>query len=184
MAIQEKLYTVEEFEAFLDRPENDEKHFELINGEIVEKMVTIEHSIIVLNLGTEFTIYFRQNPIGRAGVEGMFSLPDDRRNARLPDIHVELDLSKPVTREGAAPYMPDIAVEVQPPKDSPKKMFDKAHFYLANGVKVVILVYTPKRIVEVITPDDRDLLNENDMLTIDLLPGFAVPIKSLFNNLQ
>ena len=76
--------------------------------------------------------------------------------------------------------MPDIAVEIQSPDDSRKEMLDKADFYLANGVRVVVLIYTPKRIIEVLTPDDRELLNENDTLTVDLLPGFAVPVKSLF----
>jgi len=34
MAIQKKLYTVEEFEKFADAWENTDRRFELINGEI------------------------------------------------------------------------------------------------------------------------------------------------------
>jgi Uma2 family endonuclease len=182
MAVQNKFYTVEAFEAFQSAPENRERHWELINGEIVEKVVTQEHSIIALAVGTEFNLYLRQHPIGRAGVEGAFHPANDQDNVRLPDVSlVLLDTEKPVTRKGATPYMPDIAVEVQSPDDTRKAMLDKAQFYLANGVRVVILIYTPKRIVEVLTPDDSALLTENDTLTIDLLPDFAVPIKTLFN---
>lgn len=180
MVIQNKLYTVEEFEAFQRETQNRERHWELINGEIIEKMVTFEHGEIVLELGTEFKLYLRQNPIGRATTEADFRPGEDRRNVRRPDISIVLGMDKPVAPEGATPYMPDIAVEVQSPNDPPKQMRDKADFYLANGVRVVILIYTPKRIVEVLTPDDRDLLNEHDTLTLDLLPGFAVPIKALF----
>lgn len=37
MAIQERLYTVEEFEAFIAEAENIDRLFELIDGEIIEK---------------------------------------------------------------------------------------------------------------------------------------------------
>lgn len=181
MAIQNKLYTVEEFEAF--QRDNRDRLFELINGEIVEKMVTQEHSIVALALGAKFYNYLEQNPIGRAGVEGAFRPTTDKSNVRLPDISVVLDMERPVTRQGSAPYMPDIAVEIQSPDDSRKEMLDKADFYLANGVRVVVLIYTPKRIIEVLTPDDSILLTENDTLTLDLLPDFAVPVKSLFSGL-
>jgi len=182
MAVQNKLYTVEEFEAFVREPDNRDRLFELVNGEIVEKMVTFEHSVIALAFGAKLYNYLEQNPIGRAGVEGAFRPTEDRRNVRLPDISIVLGLDKPVTRVGSTPYMPDIAVEIQSPTDSPKDMRDKADFYLASGVRAVVLVYTPKRIVEVLTPDSRDLLNADDTLTLDLLPDFALPIAALFQN--
>ena len=40
---QTKTYTIEEFERFLALPENADRLFELIDGEIVEKMPTEEH---------------------------------------------------------------------------------------------------------------------------------------------
>ena len=41
----EKTYTIEQFEAFLRDPENRDRHFELIDGAIVEKaMPTDEHN--------------------------------------------------------------------------------------------------------------------------------------------
>lgn len=39
MAVQSPL-TTEEFEAWVRLPENAERHFELINGEMVEKMAS------------------------------------------------------------------------------------------------------------------------------------------------
>ncbi|MEO8393156.1 MAG: Uma2 family endonuclease [Chloroflexota bacterium] len=50
MAIQKQLYTIEDFEQFITQPENRDRRFELINGEIVEKMPTESHGIIAGNI--------------------------------------------------------------------------------------------------------------------------------------
>ena len=50
MAIQERRYTVEEFEAFIAKAENVDRLFELIDGEIIEKMPTEEHNLIIGNI--------------------------------------------------------------------------------------------------------------------------------------
>lgn len=181
MAIQERRYTVSEFEAFIAREENKHRLFELINGEIVEKMPTREHGIIAGNGITELNIYLRQNPIGLAAVEARHRPPDDEFNDRLPDVSFVSDINRPVEREGAALYMPDLAIEIKSPTDSLKKMLELAEFYLANGTRMVWLVYPEKRIVEVVTADDRQILTEDDPLEGgDVLPGFAIPVSSLF----
>lgn len=76
---------------------------------------------------------------------------------------------------------PDLAVEVKSPDDSLKKMTEKAAYYLANGVRMVWLIYPKMKLVEVLTPDDRQLLNEND--TLDggsVLPGFTMAVRDIF----
>ena len=50
MAIQPKLVTVVEFEQFLALLENGDRSFELIHGEIVEKVPTEEHGLIAANI--------------------------------------------------------------------------------------------------------------------------------------
>lgn len=76
--------------------------------------------------------------------------------------------------------MPDLAIEIQSPGQSDKLMSDKADYYLANGTRMVWIIYK-KRIVEVRTQDDRQLLNEDDILDGgDLLPGFSVAVKDVF----
>ena len=91
MAIQSRLYTVAEFEQMLAKPENRERLLELVNGEIVEKMPTEEHGIIVLNIGGEIRIYLKSNPIGRVGAEIRHRNPEDDFNDRLPDISFTTD---------------------------------------------------------------------------------------------
>lgn len=182
MVIQTRRYTVDEFKGFISQPENRDRLFELINGEIVEKMPTREHGIIALNFGTAFNLYLRQNPIGLAAVEARHRPAGDDHNDRLPDVSIVLDTSKPVERKGATPYIPAVIVEIKPPDDTYLKMSDLADFYLANGTRMVILAYPEKRLLEVRTPDERQLLNEDDTLDGgDVLPGFKLPVKDIFN---
>jgi Uma2 family endonuclease len=180
MVVQPKLYTVDEFEQFISLPENRDRLFELINGEIAEKVPTREHGIVAGNTVTEFNNYLKQNRIGQAAVEARHRPPDDPHNDRIPDVSVVIG-DKPVARRGAENFIPDVCVEIQSPDDSPKQMLEKALFYLANGARMVWLIYPQQRIVEVMTANDRELLTENDVLKGgDVLPGFEVEVKNLF----
>jgi len=181
MVIQNRLYTVDEFEAFLALPENKERRFELINGEIVEKVPSEEHGIIVLRIGSKLLIFVDLHNLGRVAVEVRHRIPGDDHNARLPDISYRRDTSVPVVRQGSVPVMPDLAVEVKSPDDSYRELRDKADYYLTNGLRMVWLVYPEKRLVEVLTPDDVDILTIDDTLDGgDVLPGFSLPVKEIF----
>lgn len=184
MAVYQPQVTLAEFEAFLQRPENAERRFELIDGEVVEKLPTREHGIICGNAVTEINLYLRQNPIGRAAVEARHRPGNDPHNDRLPDVSFVSDLKRPVEREGLALYMPDLAVEVQSPTDSLKAMLTNAEFYLAQGARMVWLIYPEKRLVEVLTASERSLLTAGDTLEGgEVLPGFSIPVGALFRSL-
>jgi len=114
MVVEKKLYTVDELEEFIARPENRDRSFELIHGEIVEKaMPTQEHGIIALNFGSEMRVFTKAHNLGRVGVEVLYRMPEDEHNARQPDISFYADISMPVVRKGAMPRMPDLAVEIK-----------------------------------------------------------------------
>jgi Uma2 family endonuclease len=177
----EKLYTVEEFEAYIALPENADRLLELIDGEIIEKMPTREHGIIGATFAADITIYLRVNPIGWVAVEARHRPAGDTRNDRLPDVSFVSGIDRPIERKGAALYIPDLCIEIQSPDDSDKDMLDTAFFYLKNGAKMVWLVYPAKRLIEVLTADSRELLGIEDTLTGgDVLPGFSVAVKQLF----
>ena len=179
MVLQDRTYTQREYEAIT--AEHAERRFELIHGELVEKMPTQLHAAIVSLLTFFMMAYLRENTTGYALVEARYSLPDDPANVRIPDLSYIGRVRGPLVTQGAAPYMPDLAVEVQSPGQSDRFMADKAAFYLANGSKMVWLVYPEKRLVEVLTATDRHLLTEAG--TIDggeVLPGFSVGVKDIF----
>ena len=181
---QARLLTTEDFEAFISFPDNADRRFELIDGEVVEKVPTQEHGICAGNLVTDMNLWLRQNPIGRVSVEARHRPAGNERNDRLPDVSFVRDLTKPVVRGGAANFMPDLVVEIQSPDDDPEAMREKARFYLANGTKIVWLVFMQLRIVEVITADGTWTVGEDDVLSgLDVMPGFELPVKNIFFNL-
>src|SRR5689334_20272676 len=118
-----KLYTVDQFEAYIARPENAERLFELIDGEIVEKVPTEEHSLIVGNIYTDVRTFAEPRDLGRAAFEVRRRMPNDPHNARLPDVEFTTKARLlPVVAKGAVPQMPDLAVEVKSPDDNLSKM--------------------------------------------------------------
>lgn len=184
MLVKEKEITVEEFEQFLRLPEYQGRLFELINGEIVEKMPTEEHGMIVMNIGIAIGNFIKKHKLGRVGAEIRYRKLSDRYNSRQPDLSFSSGYS-PVITSGAAPRMPELVVEVQSPDDSVKAMRERAEYFIANDVQLVWLVFPRKRYVEVYSPDhEMEILFGSDSLSGgDLLPGFAMPIEEVFADL-
>lgn len=173
-----KPIMAEAFEQFI--AENADRRFELINGEIVEKLSAQLQALIASLFSGLLFIYQQKNPIIWIFSKVHVKLPDDNSNDRIPDIAVVLKEGRQIDPDAPLDYMPDLAIEIQSPGQSDKLMSDKADYYLANGTRMVWIIYK-KRIVEVRTKDDRQLLNEDDILDGgDLLPGFSVAIKDVF----
>lgn len=178
MAIQ--VYTVQEFEDFIAQPENTEKRFELINGEIVEKMPTEKHSLIAGNIYSALREYARPRNLGRPLFEVRYEFSGG--NIRIPDISFTLaERSQPVVDRGPVSQLPDLVVEVKSPDDAILKLREKADFYLEHSVRLVWLVYPDPRIVEVYTPDGIEMLAEGHILTGEpVLPDFSIPVSAVF----
>jgi Uma2 family endonuclease len=177
MAVSRIRVTTDEFERLLALPENAERRLELIDGEMVEKMPTQLHAYIIALLTTALINFLKQNPLGRALVEARYRLPGDKENDRIPDLSFVSNQKGELVKRGPAPYMPDLAVEVQSPNQSDKLMADKAAYYLANGSRMVWLIYPDRRLIEVLTPNDRKLLTSKDILSGgDVLPNFEVQV--------
>ena len=138
----EAVKTIEDFEAFIVQPENADRRFELINGRVVEKMPTQLHGWIVVFLSRFLLNYLDLHRIGRLYAEARYKIPDSDDNARIPDLSFVRNELGPVVKEGPAPYMPDLAIEVQSPDDTLKVMREKVDYYLANGSRMVWLIFT------------------------------------------
>ena len=184
MAVQKKLHTVDEFEAFITAlSADDARYFELIDGEIVGKaMPTQEHGIISVNVSGFIWNHNRQRKSGRIGSEVRHRVPGDQHNARQPDLAYYIDAITPVVKKGAVPRMPDLAIEIKSPDDTYTELRRKAEYYLANGARLVWLIYPEKRLVEVYQPDvDLQILTEHDTLDGgDVLPGFSLLVSDIF----
>jgi Uma2 family endonuclease len=177
-----RLMTAEEFEQYLTLPENADRLLELIQGEMIEKVPTQYHALIATRIANALMNYMAQHPLAWVLVEARYKLPDDDENGRVPDVSLVFKVeNRRITKQGPAPYMPELAVEIQSPGQSDKLMTDKAAYYLANGSQAVWLLYPDKLLVEVLTADDRRLFGQNDTLTgSPLLPDFSLSVKDLF----
>jgi Uma2 family endonuclease len=175
-------YSIAEYEALIDEAENSDRLLELVHGLIVEKMPTQLHAAIVHLISGFLFIFLREHPIGWALVQARYQLPGDEHNARIPDLSfVRRVEGRTLTTARAAPYMPDLAIEIQSPGQSDRMMLDKADYYLSNGTQMVWLVYPDRRLVEVLTNDERHLLTETGAINgRDVLPGFTVNVKDIF----
>ena len=174
-------YTVDEFEQFLCQPENVDRLFELIDGEIVEKMPTQQHGMIASNINFALMLYNKQHRSGRIGAEVRHQAIKDKRNSLMPDISFTSG-NRPLVTEGSVMQMPDLAIEIRSPDDSLKQMREKAEYYLANGSRLVWLVVPGKRYVEVHRPNqEEEIMFGSDVLDGgDVLPGFTLPIADVF----
>ena len=183
MAIQPKLFTVVEFEQFLALPENCDRYFELIHGEIVEKVPTEEHGLIAANLCGFLWQYTRQSGFGRAVIEVRVRMPDDDYNSRQPDVAFFADTTRPIVKRGPVPQMHDLVIEVKSPDDTYTSMRERVHYYLMHGAKLVWLIYPEKRLVEVYRQGaDSDILTGDDTLQgDDVLPGFVLSVHEIFH---
>jgi Uma2 family endonuclease len=186
MTIGFRKHTVDELEAFEALPENKNRLWELINGEIVEKVPTQKHGMTAFVLGGLLFVHLQAYPeAGRGAIEVRHQMPGDVHNARIPDICIYTDMTTPPVEKGAVPRMPDFAIEIQSPDDSPEEMRKKAEYYLKNGSKLVWLLLSKTRSAEVCTLKNGvmhvETVGIDSTLTGgDVLPGFTVALKTLF----
>jgi Uma2 family endonuclease len=186
MVLRERLYTVSEFEAFIALEENAERVFELIDGEIVEKVPTEEHSLIVGNFYLALRTFVDVRDLGRVAFEVRRKVDDDDHNARLPDCQfTRKERLLPIVKKGAVPQMPDLAIEVKSPDDTFIKLRQKAIYYLNNGARLVWLVFPDQRQIEIHTSDSAvKTLGIDDILDGGtVLPEFSIPVKAIFRGL-
>ncbi len=181
MVIEHKLMTAETFEQFLAT--HLDGLYELVHGEIVEKVPTQEHAKIAGIILGELYFYLKHHPEIKAhlGPEVRYRPVGDLLNDRLPDVSVQLS-DRPPVRRGAVPGMPDLAVEIKSPDDTYMSMRDKAAYYVQHGCPIVWLIYPEKCLVEVYKPSsDIDLLLPGDTLSGgEVLPGFTLAVAVVF----
>jgi Uma2 family endonuclease len=180
-AVRPHEYTVDEFEEYLRQPENVDRLIELVNGEMVEKMPTEQHGYIAGIFVTNLNIFVIPRKLGIVSVEARHRMPKDSYNARMPDVSFSGG-RRSLVKDGAVPRMPDLAIEIQSPDDTVKAMREKAAYYLANGTRLVWLVFPRRRYMEVYRPDEEmEILFGSDVLDGgDVLPGFTLAVAEIF----
>jgi len=179
MVIGEKRFTVTEFHTWCERPENKNRLYELIQGEIVEKMASFTPSKIGMRIG-RFVGNFSDEIGYVTGADGSYVLSEDYEF--MPDVGYISKARLPQEPEREVQGPPDFAIEVKSPTDSKRELRKKAEDYLRFGTKMVWLVFPEDKRVEVYVPgqDVQEFGMDDTLDGGDVLPGFTLPVRDVF----
>jgi Uma2 family endonuclease len=178
MIEQKQRVTFDEFMEFVNRPENEDRWFELINGEIVEKMGGgASISAVTINLGGEVRSFCRQHkfPHFLSGEAGSYQI---QGQTFMPDFAYQ---ATPFTSAYPEPEPPLWAVEVISPTDKPRDIRNKREVYLRAGL-LYWEVYPEDQAVDVYRPGQlMQTYHLDDVIDLsDLIPGFTLAVRDLF----
>lgn len=180
MAVQKQLYTIEEFVRFAEQPENADREFELINGEIIEKMPGRTSNSGLRDLIAFFVrLYCRERniPCYTSGEAGAFQIG---AHVLVPDFAYK---RTPMSSEYPDPVAPEWVVEVISPTDKVNEIRRKRAIYLAAQI-LLWEIYPEDRTVDVYAPGQpvRAYGIEDMVVSGDVLPGFTLALRDIFAN--
>lgn len=174
--------SVEDFDMWIELPENQSEIYEFINGELVTAPSNALASLISSLILTYLNMHVITHQLGYVtGEAGGYQVYGERY---APDVAFvsKAKQTLPAAR-GYNPVPPDLAVEVDYPgtDESARQLTIKLGNYLASGTVVWIVhpellrveIYEPGKAVRVLGKDDT-------ISGGDLLPGFELPVKAIF----
>jgi Uma2 family endonuclease len=171
----------------LEIEQREDRLCELVDGVLVEKTVGYEESCLTVDLITLLNGFVKAHKLGKvSGPDGMVRLFPGL--VRIPD--VAFASSKRFSqRRGSRKLpdlVPDLAVEVLSEDNTAKEMSRKLDDYFNAGVRLVWFVDPRKRTVEVFSgKKSSKLLQEHETVAGGkVLPGFSLPLKELFADLE
>ena len=157
---------------------------EIINGKIVMSPANFHHGFISSIILSRLLTYSLEHNIGMV-VDSSTGFRLKNENVLSPAVSfVSLArlASMPQPLRGFYKGAPDLAVEVLSPADSLAGIDDKIREYFENGTRLVWIVDTLRRTIDIRrSAGDSLLLHETDTLSgEDVLPGFALPLSDIF----
>ena len=138
MVLEKKRVTAAEFEELVNLPENADKLFELMGGEIYEVPTNAYCSKIASIISGYIFIYLLQHNIGHlTGEQGGYWVFGERY---APDVgYISYERQPELAKTGYNPNPPELAVEVFSPTDSEKRLSTKIGNYLAADTLVWVV---------------------------------------------
>ncbi len=161
---------------------------ELVDGVLVEKTMGFRESVFACVLIQILKNYVDQHRSGLiAGPDGMMTLAPGL--VRIPDVSFVSRDQFPSGRPGNEPVprlIPNLAVEILSPGNSPAEMDQKLRDYFAAGSQLVWYLDPSDRTVRVYrSPENFIVLDESGTLDgEEVLPGFRLPISEWFSRAE
>ncbi len=183
IVIEDKLYTSEEF---LEISRDTSRVYELTKGRLtIMSPAGRNHGKLALRIGARIQVFVDENDLGEAyAAETGFKLETEPDTVLAPDVSFVNKERLPAGEmtAGFLPGPPDLAVEVVSPSERASEVQTKVKAWLTHGTKLVWIVEPTSRTVNVYRADgSAALLDISAMLDgEDVLPGFTMPLESLF----
>jgi Uma2 family endonuclease len=172
------------FDEFVRR-HGDESGIELVDGQIVRlDMPGGDHGEVCLTAGSMIRDHVKARKLGRVMSNDTFIRTKAER-CRGADIcyvsYATMPADVPTPKGPLTPPL-DLVVEVKSPTDSYREVSEKAFEYLDAGVKLVLVLDPETESAGVYRPNELpQRFHNGDTVTLpDVLPEFAVPVKSFF----
>lgn len=177
---KKKLYTMDEFLEFVARPENADREFELIDGEITEVMPSRTYnSGFSIRIATRVEVYCETHnlPCFISGEAGAYRILD---NTLVPDFAYK---RTPLSKDYPDPDPPLWAVEVFSPTDEPGNIKKKRKIYRQAGILLWELDPEQQSIDTYAPGQGKRTFGMDDVLDAgDVLPGFTLAVRVLFRS--
>jgi Uma2 family endonuclease len=160
----------------------------VIDGKIVEKPVGATEVVITSILDQRLGPFASTHRLGRVVAEMVFRIDVAKDLQRRPDVafvsHARWPYNRRVPNVAVWDMVPDLAVEVVSPTNTAFEVQRKVHEYFDAGVSRVWIIYPPQREVYVYASTNRiEVLQPGQQLDGgDLLPGFRLPLATLFED--
>lgn len=165
--------------------DREDRLYELVDLTLVEKTVGTYGSYLAAVMVRILGNFALDRDLGIVlGADGMMRLATGL--VRIPDVSViswDRLPNRRILDQAIADVVPDLAVEVISPGNTREEMDRKLHEYIEAGVRLVWYVYPRDREVHVYTTtDDCKVISAEQALEGgEVLPGFTLPVASLFS---
>jgi Uma2 family endonuclease len=181
MVIERQTMTAQQFDKWANLPENIEKTYEFINGEILEVVSNPKSSKLGMKIGRFIDAFVDEHDLGHVtGADGGYQVGEERF---IPDVGYISYKRMPelLSEDGYVPTAPDLAVEVISPTDTKRNLTTKLADYLAAGT-VVWLVDPDEKQIDVCVPNEavKNYKLEDTLDGGKVLEGFSLPLKKVF----
>ena len=188
IAIQQRLYTVDDVWDLAHQAENENTYFELIEGDLLTMSPPGGlHGELAYMIARYIGNFIEEHGLGTVTVETGYHPPEGRHTLLSPDVAFlsSAKMSRPLP-EKYIPVMPDLAIEILSPTDTLRKARRKAALYLRHGTQLVWIVLPAEKGVDVCRAADGPRLNiefvgqESSLSGEQVLPGFELKLELLF----
>jgi Uma2 family endonuclease len=173
-----QIHTLDDFRQFIALPENEDRLFEFIDGEIIEvspgRTSNSEYGHLISFAARAFC-HEHKLPCYTSGGDGAYDIQGE---VLAPDFAYK---PTPMSKEYPDPVPPLWVVEIISPTDKAKDIRAKRNAYLRGGI-LLWEVYPESQSVDVYAPGkEPQTLGIDKILDVgDIIPGFRLPVRDIF----